>query len=243
MNYLLFICGDDVPEPEKSEVMQREVMPWVEEMDGRGVHLLGRRLVERDKAVTVRVRDGETLVTDGPYSESKEWVGGFDILDCADLDEAIEVAAKHPVSWFHEIEIRPFWEGLEFDETAKAYASADGNGSEDPAYLMLMFVDGVPGPPEEEGRILREGLAWAADLKAKGKQILGHPLEHKDTATTVRVRDGQTLISDGPFVETHEFIGGLDIVRASSWKEAVDIAAAHPLAKVHAVEVRQIWSE
>jgi hypothetical protein len=240
MNYLFFICTDDVPDPEQGEVMRREVTPWVDEMDSRGVRLLGRPLVEREKAVTVRVRDGETLVTDGPYSESKEWVAGFDLIDCADLDEAIEIAAKHPVSWFNQIEIRPFWDGLEFDDEARAYAASDGSG--DPVYLMLMFVDGVPEAPEVEGAILRDGLAWAANLKAQGKQILGHPLEHKDTATTVRVRNGETLISDGPFVETHEFIGGLDLVRCASWKEAVEIAAAHPLAKVHAVEVREVWN-
>ena len=241
MNYLLLICTDEVPDPAVSEVMQREVMPWVEEMNGRGVRLLGQPLVEREAAFNVRVRDGKTLVTDGPYAESKEWVGGFDILDCADLDEAIEIAAKHPVSWFHQIEIRPFWDGFDLGEAGRAYAAGDNSG--DPAYLMLMFVDGIPGAPGEDAAVLRDGLAWAADLQARGKQILGHPLQHKDTATTVRVRDGETLISDGPFVETHEFIAGLDLVRCASREEAIEIAAQHPLAKVHTVEVRQIWSE
>ena len=70
---------------------------WVEEMDGRGVRLLGRELDLPETAATVRVRDGETLVSDGPFAETKEFVAGFDVLECADLDEAIEVAAKHPV--------------------------------------------------------------------------------------------------------------------------------------------------
>ena len=60
-------------------------------------------------ATTVRVRDGQTLVADGPFAETKEQIGGFDILECADLDEAIELASKHPVAKFGTLELRPFW--------------------------------------------------------------------------------------------------------------------------------------
>ena len=58
-------------------------------------------------AKTVRVRDGETLVTDGPFAETKEQIGGFVLIECADLDEAIEIAAKHPAATYGTIEIRP----------------------------------------------------------------------------------------------------------------------------------------
>jgi hypothetical protein len=61
-------------------------------------------------ATTVRVRDAEVLLSDGPFAESKEQIAGFDIIECADLDEAIEVAAKHPVAAFGSIEVRPFWQ-------------------------------------------------------------------------------------------------------------------------------------
>ena len=90
-------------------------------MDGRGVRLLGRELDLPETAATVRVRDGEALVTDGPFAETKEFMAGFDVLECADLDEAIEVAAKHPSSWFHPIEIRPFMDGLRLGEGASAF--------------------------------------------------------------------------------------------------------------------------
>jgi hypothetical protein len=85
------------------------VEPWVEEMDRRGVRLTGDRLRPPSDATTVRVRDGEVLVTDGPYAETKEQMGGFDIIECADLDEAIEVAAAHPMARHGMIEVRPFW--------------------------------------------------------------------------------------------------------------------------------------
>ena len=58
---------------------------------------------------TVRVRNREVLLTDGPHAETKDLMVGFDVLDCADLDEAIEVAAKHPMAWGGQIELRPFW--------------------------------------------------------------------------------------------------------------------------------------
>ena len=68
-------------------------------------------------------------MSDGPFAETKEFVAGFDVLECADLDEAIEVAAMHPVSWFHTIEIRPFWPGLELGEAAPRFARGDDSAA------------------------------------------------------------------------------------------------------------------
>ena len=107
MRYLLMICGD-----ETMEVSPEEASPhaWVEEMDGRGVRIEGNRLALTTDATTVRVREGDVLVSDGPFAETKEQIGGYDVIECADLDEAIEVASKHPVAKFGTIEVRPFWQ-------------------------------------------------------------------------------------------------------------------------------------
>ena len=83
---------------------------WVAEMGGRGVRLQGHELAAVRDATTVRVRQGEVLVADGPFAETKEQIAGFDILECDDLDQAIEVASKHPVARFGTIELRPFLE-------------------------------------------------------------------------------------------------------------------------------------
>ena len=211
MKYLLFICADGVPAPEELAVMQRECPGWVEEMDGRGVRLFGRELDLPETAATVRVRDGETLVSDGPFAETKEFVAGFDVLECADLDEAIEVAAKHPSSWFQSIEIRPFVDGLELGEAAQAFARGDDSAGT--PYCLMMCLDGIP---RHRSTRRRRSCATARPggrtCEARGLQVLGHALvQHTDTATTVRVRDGETLLSDGPFVETKEFIGGIDV--------------------------------
>jgi hypothetical protein len=74
-----------------------------------GIRLDGDRLKPPREAKTVLVRDGEILVSDGPFGETKEVICGFDILECPDIDEAVKVAAAHPVATFGRIEVRPFW--------------------------------------------------------------------------------------------------------------------------------------
>ena len=247
MKYLLFICGntehgsDGIAAPDKMAVMQRECPAWVDEMDGRGVRLLGRQVDQPESAATVRVRDGQTLVTDGPFMETKEFVAGFDLVECADLDEAIEVAAKHPVSWFDMIEIRPFADGLRLGEEAAAFRRGqDGQAS---PYLLMMWMGGTPAAPFDDQAVMDEVEAWRRDLEDRGLQVLGNALEGPDMATTVRVRDGETLLSDGPYIETKEFIAGIDVVSCSGRDQAIQLAAAHPIARYHAIEVRPFPSE
>ena len=85
------------------------VEPWVAETDGKGIRLYGSELEPPGGARTVRVRDSSAIVTDGPFAETKEQIAGFDVLECADLDEAIEVARRHPMARLGVLEVRPFW--------------------------------------------------------------------------------------------------------------------------------------
>ncbi len=80
---------------------------WLEEMLARDVTLHGDRLGDVSDATTVQVRARELLVSDGPFAETKEQIAGYDVIECADLDEAIEIAAKHPTAWLGKIEVRP----------------------------------------------------------------------------------------------------------------------------------------
>ncbi|WP_373316608.1 YciI family protein [Phytomonospora endophytica] len=108
----MLVCLDPSFTPGPNEVDDApDVNEWVKEMDGRGIRLIGERTRPASDATTVRVRGGEVLLTDGPFAETKEQMVGFDVLDCADLDEAIDVASKHPMAWGGLIELRPFWEG------------------------------------------------------------------------------------------------------------------------------------
>ncbi|MFI7152657.1 SRPBCC family protein [Nonomuraea sp. NPDC050022] len=105
MKYLLLICADPSIEVSAEEGGAAE---WVEEMDRRRVRLEGHALRPASEGRSVRVRDGRVLVGDGPFVETKEQVGGFDILECASLEEAVEVAAKHPAARFGTVEVRAF---------------------------------------------------------------------------------------------------------------------------------------
>ncbi|MET7482349.1 nuclear transport factor 2 family protein [Streptomyces sp. NPDC005538] len=105
MKYMLLVCGDDTADSSG----MAPVEPWVEDLGDRNVRLHGHRLALPADAVTVRVRGGEMLRTDGPFAETKEYVAGFDILECDTLEEAVEAAAKHPVATVGAMEVRPFW--------------------------------------------------------------------------------------------------------------------------------------
>ena len=86
----------------------RVLAEWLEEMDRRGVLDVGERLAPVSTATTVRVHNGESLVADGPFGETKEHIAGFNVINCADLDEAIEIASTHPCTVHGGVmEIRP----------------------------------------------------------------------------------------------------------------------------------------
>ena len=108
MKYLMIVCLDPAIEATASE--QGDTDAWVVEMDGRGVRLEGQPL-DPSEATTVRVRAGEVLISDGPFAETKELMVGYDMLDCKDLDEAIEVASKHPLAKRGAMELRTFGAG------------------------------------------------------------------------------------------------------------------------------------
>src|ERR1700729_4335877 len=100
MRYMVLVCVDPTTElpAEENAAIGPETQAWVDEMDGRGVRVMGQQLAPAGESTNIGVRGGEVVVADGPFAEAKEQIAGFDLLDCADLDEAIEVAGKHPVA-------------------------------------------------------------------------------------------------------------------------------------------------
>jgi len=114
MRYLLLIAGNESQmksaTPEQGEAMVNEYAEFGKTMAERGVLQGGERLRSTSDATTVRVRNGEVLATDGPFAETKEQLGGYYVVECKDLDEAIEVASKIPGARTGSIEVRPIWE-------------------------------------------------------------------------------------------------------------------------------------
>jgi hypothetical protein len=108
MKFILlhYVVESDTQPPNETD---HALEAWIEETTASGVHLDGNHLQPSQNAATVRTRDGELLISDGPFAETKEQVAGYDIIECADLNEAIAVAAKHPTArWHGAIEVRPF---------------------------------------------------------------------------------------------------------------------------------------
>ena len=109
--YLLLMYQPAGPEPSADEI--REEWPkWAkfeEEIKGAEVYLDNNGLARTDSATTVRVRDGERQVTDGPFAETKEYLAGYFLIDVDDLDAALDWAARIPSAEYGSVEVRPMW--------------------------------------------------------------------------------------------------------------------------------------
>jgi len=114
MKFLMLVCWDAhrmdaQTEPDPNTAPDKEGFPWLDDLQARGRWITGDQLAPPRRARSVRVRNGKAIVTDGPFVESKEAVGGFDLIECGSLEEAVEIAAAHPVAQTGTIEVRPLW--------------------------------------------------------------------------------------------------------------------------------------
>lgn len=126
MRYLLMIYEVDRDGEVAREAMEADLARYAaftQETRRRDAYRAGEALEPTNTATTVRIRDGKTFVTDGPFAETKEFLGGFYLLECRDLDEAIELAAMIPAAERGSVEIRPIW------ELPAAYTMADRAGT------------------------------------------------------------------------------------------------------------------
>ena len=112
MKYLMLVVADPGLSTDEEPLLTIE--EWVDETYGQGKATDGDRLRPPSHAKTVRRRNGKVTVTDGPFVETHEWIAGFDLLECDTIEEAIEIAARHPMATHGTIELRPVWP-LELD--------------------------------------------------------------------------------------------------------------------------------
>jgi hypothetical protein len=132
MRYLLLIYTaetDEQPSEDVANASHAAYGAFTSDIRARGLLQAGEALTPTSTATTVRVVDGETVTTDGPFAETKEALGGFYLIEARDLDEAIETAAKVPAATLGSIEVRPIWElpaEYAMAETAAAGAGAAG---------------------------------------------------------------------------------------------------------------------
>jgi hypothetical protein len=123
MRYMLLIVGDESRyadmSPEDARAMTQRWSDYTRELVQAGVFVSGEGLQTSATATTLRVQDGERLLTDGPFAETKEQLGGFYVIDCRDLDEAIDWGTRLPSAEGGTTEIRPV-----IDYEASGYADA-----------------------------------------------------------------------------------------------------------------------
>jgi hypothetical protein len=112
MKYMMLFWVDESAETTADEdaAMMIAVKSWVDLMTEREVLVHGGALRSAGEAAIVHVRDGEVLVSDGPFAETKEQIGGYSVVECADLDAAIRLAAGHPLARAAQVEVRPYWD-------------------------------------------------------------------------------------------------------------------------------------
>lgn len=243
MKYMLLIYSaeDAWTEDQRKACMLRS-MAIGDELDRQGKFVASSPLYSVSSATCVRVRNGRRQITDGPFAETTEQLGGYYILDVADLDEAIEVAAQLPPAQKGCVEIRPLRtlpEPLALPE-APAKTQAD-DGQPSITYLLLMYEEEGVWQPHEFGQALAQSVQLCHQLKSKGQYLSAAPLQPSHTATCVQIKAGKRIITDGPFSETKEQLGGYFLIKVTDLDEAIAIAADLPGTQRGTTEIRPLF--
>jgi hypothetical protein len=193
----------------------------------------GEALWDTTTARTVRHVDGSVRVTNGPFTEATEVLGGYFVLDVPSLDDAIELARNIPTATTGAIEIRPM---------VMQFTNPGGRPVAQGAARYLATIHGPSGEEPEPGTaVWDEGAAKHRRFgDAAGELLLGGGAVHPaSSATTIRVRDGELLVSDGPFAETTEMTGGYYVV-CGGLEETAAAAGQIPVNASGWVELRPI---
>jgi hypothetical protein len=229
MQYILIHAGAPDLDEAWDDKAWAALTAWLDETIGSGVSIEGGPLGLDADATTVKVRDGQLIVTDGPYAETREQVAGYDVIECASLAEAVQWAGRHPHSWMGAVEVRALTGGapvVHFPEP----------GAGKTRYMMLVCTDPATDPREFDQ--IEPVDPWIAEMDGSGIRLFGSQLEPSGAARTVRVRDSRAIVTDGPFAETKEQIAGFDVLECADLDEAIEAAAKHPMARVGLLEVR-----
>jgi hypothetical protein len=244
MKYMLLIYGaeDCWTEDERKECML-ESMGICDELDAHGKWIASSPLHSVTTATCVRVRNGKRQLTDGPFAETTEQLGGYYIIDVDDRDEAIAIASKLPPAKKGTVEIRPLLplpDSLSLPEGGVNYQPlSDAEKSRD--YILLMYAEEGAWPPEEHASALEESVEVCHQLHANGQFISAAPLQPPESATCVRIRNGSRAVVDGPFPETKEQLGGFFLIRVANLDEAIAIAARIPGSRRGTAEIRPLF--
>jgi hypothetical protein len=226
MYYFVLLLGPQTTEG--GEAAEQALIAEYTELDHRIAYAIRGGDALADAADAVRITGGpdRPVITDGPFPEGAEVAGGFYVLEADDLDEVLELARQMPACRDGAVEVWPMvaWE-----------APTEPVGADWLALLLEPFASVIePSTSDWDDAIRQHHIFGEA---AAGHVLGGAPLHPPSTATTVTARDGQTILTDGPYGESAEVANGFYLLRAADRDEAVKIASMIPAS---AVEVRQM---
>jgi hypothetical protein len=208
----------------------------------------GQALQSTRTAKTLRWKNGKVIVTDGPFAETKEQLGGLGVLEARDMAHAVELMSKHPGISMGPFEIRP----LDEDALKRQMAAVEKNRSDDAAapltdagtakFASLGYIGGGECPSNSDfGAMIEECIAFDKARQRAGHWISGIALKSAETAKTLRSKNGRVVATDGPFAETKEQLGGVVVSQFRDIHQAVDVLSAHPALRFGVViEIRPI---
>jgi hypothetical protein len=207
----------------------------------------GQALESATAAKVLRHRGGQVLVTDGPFTETKEQLGGFFVLKADDMEQAVAIMTRHPGGRFGPFEIRPLDEPLQERHQSAPLPAPTAKPVAQEGNILVVALGYHRGEwqtamsPSEQQGMLDGSLAFDQSLRASGQFVEGLVLQSVRSAKTVRASGGKVLVTDGPFAETKECLGGVIVVQAKSLADAVELFSQHPALKFGVtIEVRPV---
>ena len=210
---------DDFDPSIQDKAMERDIDALNEEMEAKGVRLFAGGLRPASEAKSLRIQpDGRVLISDGPYLETKEHVGGFWILEVADMDEALAWARKAVIACRAPVEVRSFFRS---DPTGLLARTPLKEGMTH--FLATIYLPDNFAPSAQDKEMESDFDALNEEMEASGvKEVFAGGLSPAKEAKSLRAQpDGKVLITDGPYLETKEHIGGLSIGQAADMEEAL----------------------
>ena len=211
----------------------------------------GAALQPSRKAKTLRWRNGAVVVTDGPFTETKEQLGGIGVLEARDMAHAVELMTKHPgLHYGATFEIRPIDEESLQRKTEAVAAISAGAPSVNPQatkFASLGYVDEADWASKSQGdfdAMMKQCIAFDEARVKSGQWLASIGLQSARSAKTLRARAGQVIVTDGPFAETKEFLGGVVVLALEEVNHAVALLSKHPALPFGvAIEIRPIDEE
>jgi hypothetical protein len=225
-----------------TEAMVRDINTLNEEAEAAGVRVFAGGLLPSAMAKSLRAQpNGDVLITDGPYLEAKEHVGGFWLLDCANMDEALEWARKGAAAGRMPGEVRQF---LDMPEYSRAEVRRRWIHSREGMALYLVAIHHPDNyhPSTEGEAMMRDIHTLNEEMAAAGARVFAGGLEPSAKTKSLRAQpNGDVLITDGPYLEAKEHVGGFWLLEAADTDEALEWARKAVVACRAPVEVRQFF--